>query len=381
MRVLLGVPWDGSAGGVSAVVGRLAAYLESSGHRAVFLLPGDERRTARTTTSWGFDGYRVPLRSPGHTLRARSAYWTTLPAVLSRLRTIIQRERIDVVNLHYPTDLFAPLARCRRRLDIRLVISIHGADLFPDGRAPRYRHPGVRALLRAADSVVAPSRAFLDASAAQQPDIAAKGTAIHNGVDVSEFASLPETWRESPGPPTVLCIAALTRKKAQDVLLSAFPLVLREHPDARLVLVGEGPERPALEALSARLDLAQRVQFAGLESREQVVRRLQDARVVVLPSREEPFGLASVEGMMATRPVVASAVGGLPEIVTDGVDGLLVPPEDPAALAAAIARLLGDADLRARLGTAGRQTVHERFRYEHTGAAYLAHFEALLAAR
>jgi glycosyltransferase involved in cell wall biosynthesis len=116
---------------------------------------------------------------------------------------------------------------------------------------------------------------------------------------------------------------------------------------------------PAYEALVAELGISDRFRFLGFtpDVRPAVV----DFDILTLPSLQEPFGRSIIEAMALGAPVVATRVGGVPEIITDGEHGLLVPPDDPAALAEAIDRLLGDAALRARLGAAGRDRVHECF--------------------
>jgi glycosyltransferase involved in cell wall biosynthesis len=370
-------------GGVASVVGGLGTYLEAAGHRVVFLVPGDARRPERFETEWGFPGYKLRLRSPGDRwteVRHQAAFWTSLPKTLAHLRSVIRAEQIDVVNLHYPTDVFAAFAWGHRRLGTKLVVSVHGSDLFPEGRPLRNPHVGLRMLLRASDLIVAPSRTFLEASIAQYGEIDGKGRTIHNGLDVQEFTSVPEEWSDATGPPTIVCVAALTRTKGQDILLSAFHQVLAAYPDAQLAIVGDGPERAALEARARDADLEGHVTFYGRLGRAEVLARLRAAHVAVLPSRSESFGLAAIEAMIALRPVVVSAVGGLREVVTDGQEGLLVPPEDPAALAEALVRVLGDANLRARMAMAGRRKVLTQFRREHTGAEYVKQFQDLVGA-
>jgi glycosyltransferase involved in cell wall biosynthesis len=142
-------------------------------------------------------------------------------------------------------------------------------------------------------------------------------------------------------------------------------------PDAALVLVGDGPERRWLEALATSPLLEGRVRFTGWHAEPR--RHLTTFDVFVLPSRFEGFPLSIVEAMLARLPVVATTVGSVPEAVREGETGLLVPPDDAAALAAALGRLLADPALRSRLGEAGRRLALERF----TAAAMARSFERL----
>ncbi len=153
--------------------------------------------------------------------------------------------------------------------------------------------------------------------------------------------------------PTLAFAGRLMAAKALDVALSALALV----PDVRLVIVGDGPDRAALERQRDALGLGDRVRFLGGLGRDGVLRVFRAADAVLLSSRWENFPHVVVEALAVGTPVIASAVGGVPEVVRDGENGLLVPAGDSEALAAAIRRLLGDDELRARLAAAAAPSV------------------------
>ena len=186
---------------------------------------------------------------------------------------------------------------------------------------------------------------------------------IPNGVPDAELEPLPRPF----AGPTIGSVGRLDRQKGYDVLLHA----LADLPEAALVLVGDGPEREPLEALAQDLGLQDRVRFAGWQAEPR--RHLTTFDVFALPSRFEGFPLAIVEAMLAELPVVATAVGSVSEAVRGDETGLVVPPDDPAALAAALRRLLADPPLRLRLGEAVRRLALERF----TAAAMARSFERL----
>jgi L-malate glycosyltransferase len=165
--------------------------------------------------------------------------------------------------------------------------------------------------------------------------------------------------------------------KAFDVLLAAAPEVARATPDVRFVLLGDGPLMRTLRAQAAALGLDGRVIFAGHVPDVRPYLRAMD--VFVLPSHAEGLPMALLEAMAAGLPVVASAVGGVPEVVREGVEGLLVPPGAPAPLAAALSRLAADGPLRAAMGTRGRARVAEAFSIEATGPRYVALYSELSA--
>ena len=191
---------------------------------------------------------------------------------------------------------------------------------------------------------------------------------VYNGVDLHRYdhqepcCTLREEYGLSPDSQIVGCVARLEAEKGHRTLLEAWPAVLARVPEARLLVVGEGSLRDDLERQAAQLGIADRVVFAGRRDDIPAVTAALD--VAVLPSYREAQGLVVLEAMALSRPIVASNVGGIPEMIEDGVSGLLVPPHDPAALADAIARLLLDHPLADTLARNGHDVVHERFSAE-----------------
>lgn len=188
---------------------------------------------------------------------------------------------------------------------------------------------------------------------------------IYNGVDLSRYdhqeacCTLPTEYGMEPGSQIVGVIARLEPEKGHPTLLEAWPQVLRAVPDAYLLIVGDGSRREALEARARELRIAHRVVFTGRRDDVPAVTAALD--VAVLPSYREAQGLSILEAMALSRPVVASNVGGIPEMIADGVTGLLVAPHDARALADAITRLLRDHPYADTLARAGHDLVHDRF--------------------
>ncbi len=376
-------PWVDELSGVGSVVKYLGEHLAARGHRVVFFSSAGEG-PLRLTRRWEFDAFECGMRNPmveGHLVKSLVAGGIYLPSVLRSLFKVVRSRRIHIVNVHYLLSSFVYFGLYRRVCPgrVRLVSSIHGADLIPPpGTSLRYPQP-LRLLLRTSDAVVAPSRSFLDDARARFPEINARGVVIHNGISLGQFQ--PEGGSTDNGRPSILCIAAHNEKKGLDTLIEAFHQVTQEEPDTSLVLVGEGPLRSGLEAIVRRYGLQERVKFLGLQARAEIARLLGDCAMLVLPSRAEPFGLVLAEAMAARRPVAATTVGGIPEVVEHEKTGLLVPPDRPDALAAAILRLLRSPDLRQRLAAAGYERVSRRFSAERMGAAYEALFDRLLSER
>ena len=186
------------------------------------------------------------------------------------------------------------------------------------------------------------------------------------GIDVAAVISeaIPTRPIRPPlsSPPTVAYAGRLVREKGVDLLLRAFSIVLRQVPDASLLIAGEGPERERLIGLISDLNLVSNVRFLGHLSQSEMERQFSTAWVQVVPSRwEEPFGLVAAEAMMRGNAVVGSAVGALPEIIQDDKTGFLVSPGDSAGLARSITRLLNNRELAETMGRGGRKLALARF--------------------
>jgi L-malate glycosyltransferase len=181
---------------------------------------------------------------------------------------------------------------------------------------------------------------------------------VPNGLDLDRFTAAAHR----PSTQRIAIVANLRPEKGHDTLIDAAPAVLARFPGATFDVVGAGPEREALVARARARGVAQAFAFSG--HAEDVLAHLREADVFVLPSRTEAFPNAILEAMAAGVPVVASAVGGILEVVRDDVTGLLVPADRPDVLAHRVNRLLGESLLRERLAAAGRALVVERYSFE-----------------
>jgi glycosyltransferase involved in cell wall biosynthesis len=334
---------DVVGGGEESLLG-LAAALDRRRHRVLGSVPA-EGEVASRLRALGVPVSAVPL--------PRLRPWT-MPGVvvgLWRLRALLARERVVLVHAHGSRGaLYAGLAA--RTLGIPLVWHVRVADADPS------LDP---LLARLATAIVANSSATA-ARLRRVRGAAGRITVVPNGIDLARFAPRPPdpalraALRLDPALPVVGYFGRLEHGKGVDLLLDAAALVHTKLPVAFL-LVGDGPLRVSLTERAASAGLP--VVFAG--RRDDVPELLRLCQVVVLPSRQEAFGRVLVEAMASEVPVVATSVGGIPEVCTDGVTGILVPPEDPDALAVAIALTLADqAATAARVATAAAD-VRARF--------------------
>jgi glycosyltransferase involved in cell wall biosynthesis len=219
-------------------------------------------------------------------------------------------------------------------------------------------------LVRLATRAIAISEA-VRARLRRWPGACGRCAVVPNGIDLAAFAPArpPGSVRESlglcPADRVIGTVGRLVPFKGHGYLLEAFAQLRQRHPGIRLLVVGDGPERDALERQARDLGIAGDVRFTG--HREDVADLLAAIEVFVLPSLAEHFGRVLLEAMAMERPVVATDAGGVPEVVAENVSGLLVPPADPAALARAVSRLLTDSALARAMGRAGRRRVEAHY--------------------
>jgi glycosyltransferase involved in cell wall biosynthesis len=370
--------------GVGTLVAELARQLRAAGHEAVALVreapsqPGvvavggrklffpwsAARAVRRAAEGRPFDvihvhesdGVLVVLRQRLARLFGRAAGKARLVATL---QVSYRRERWAV----------RPVTACGR------VVSRPARSewIFRWFRAPFHALLG-RITVRLADAVVAPSAAT---ARELEEDYGARSVAvIPNGIAPSDALTSGGEVRGKTAE-TVLFVGRLRTRKAVAVLVEAFAAVVRERPQARLVLLGDGEQRAALEAQIARLGLGAAVDLAGAVPRAATADWLRRADVFCLPSTYEGFPLAILEAMAEGLPVVATRVAGVPEAVEDGASGLLVVPEDDRALATALLALLGDPERRRAFGARGRALLAERFAIDAVCARHLELFARL----
>jgi len=272
--------------------------------------------------------------------------------------------RPDVIHTHmYRADIVGTKAA------ITLAESGHHRPyVVSTVHSSRVRSAADREILRALtpqmDQLIAVSRSIERKIVDEHRD-GAPVRLIYNGVDLDRYdhqepcCTLRDEYGMEPGSQIVGVVARLEPEKGHQTLLDAWPLVLRDVPDAYLLIVGEGSRRDFLEQRAQANRVAHRVVFTGRRDDVPAVTAALD--VAVLPSHREAQGLSILEAMALSRPVVASDVGGIPEMIEDGITGLLVPHDRPDALAAAIVRLLTDHSLADTIARAGHDLVHDRF--------------------
>jgi L-malate glycosyltransferase len=337
-----------SLGGGERIVLRLAALLPRYGYRVSILTFFIHPESSVFAILPPCPIYTLPLR--------RTYDFTALRGALE-LRRFIREQKIQIVQTFFESsDIWAGFV-AKVMSGARLIWSRRDMGILRTGK----HRVAYRLMAGTPDAVFAVSEQVRRHCIEVDRIDPARVQTIYNGLDLADWGRAVAPAKTA-GEFLIATVGNIRRVKGHDVLLRAAAIVVAEFPGARFSIAGEMLEADyfaELQALVGELQLGERIHFAGgvTDLRE----HLSSADVFVLPSRSEGFSNAIVEAMAASLPVVATDVGGNAEAVTDGVSGFVVPSEDPAALAAAIVRLLVDPMLASRMGAAGKGMVAERF--------------------
>jgi len=299
-------------------------------------------------------------------------------ALASKMAEVARMKRLDVLHVHYaiPFGAAALLAKqIAADQDLKVVTTLHGTDITLVGNNASFR-PVTALTIERSDAVTAVSD-FLEAETRRQFGISRPIDVVYNFVDPARHVPQRATPRGRRAEP--LTIVHVSNFRPVKRLVDVVEIFARIHAalDARLVLVGDGPDCAVAQERAARLGVADRVTFTGVVDR--VAPILNGADLFLLPSQTESFGLAALEAMASGVPVVASDVGGIPEVVENGRCGYLAAVGDVEAMARLAIALLRDRDRWAAFSAAARARVIERFHYRNLVPRYEAIYERVSA--
>ena len=359
VRIALFCPSFGQVGGIETKAQILIAAFRTAGHEVAVLARGE---SAASSLHADVPVVRLPyhqLPRRGRHVARHIRFARALPGTVGALRRATREAKADVV-LTLAVSSYAPYA-----------IGLAGAApvvLSLEGGGPGFtRNPRVmRWALRRAVRVVAVASSLARTVSVLAPEVGPRVIVIPNGVEPERFAAGPAFVHPRP---YVLAVARLSHEKGVDVLLDAFAAL--GVADVDLIVAGDGPERSRLAAQRDALGLRSRVHFLGGVDHERLPALYRGAALVACPSRWEGLPLVCLEAMASGRAVVATAVDGTPDAVVDGESGVLVPPDDPPALARAIETVLRKRGWADDLGARGVALVRERFDWRRIAARYL----------
>lgn len=350
----------GATGGDAVVVSQLRCVQQAAGTRTSVLTsncPDVDDAPGLHRTGLRLQQHQLDVISPRRVL---SLLVTAVHAWF-----LLRRLRPDVVHVH-AVDLGAAIAPACLLLGVPRVVTLHGTcignDLFPPAKQrleALLLRAGGYAVVMTVDPTTVPALRGAGAEGARP---------VLNAVPLDQPARRPVAGGATAQDP-LLFVGRLERVKGVDVLLDALALLARAGHHPHLDVVGEGSEREALAAQAARLGLTGRVRFLGRLAPAEVAELRRGATALVLPSRYEGLALVLLEAWASGLPVVTTDAGAVPEVCRDGVDSLVVPVGDAAALAGALERLLADPAAAARRAGLARRTAEERHSYPALAAA------------
>jgi N-acetyl-alpha-D-glucosaminyl L-malate synthase BshA len=317
------------------------------------------------------------VSSPQHPLIPHGEFTLALASALAEVGA---RHALDVMQVHYALPLATSALLARELMGKsapRLVTTVHGTDVLTLGMDPAF-HPMVRLALQRSDAATAPSRFLAHATESNFGLAENSVEVISNFVDTARFHPVDVSSRPTFWPEKVKVITHSSNfrsLKRVDLVVRIFARVKAELP-CKLVLIGDGPERAAVEQLVQELELQSSVHFLG--EQQDLVPWLLASHVFVLPSEIESFGLSALEAMSCGVPVVATTTGGIPEVVVDGVTGFLHPVGDVEAMAQSTLRLLQDEPLHRRFAVQARTHAVDRWRGDLTLDAFEMLYRRLL---
>jgi glycosyltransferase involved in cell wall biosynthesis len=373
--VLFVLPWSlRFIGGVNQVITNLAQQMRDAGRFEPLVLMADwdasepvfEEIHGLRTVRWQVRPYERTLG-----FKARLAYSLWERRFRKQFAHFCREQDVQAVNLHYPGGMAFTFERVLQATGSHapLLLSFHGTDVSNLASLDAGRKDDWRRLLERCGAVVTCSQE-LGKRIEAALDVALRYQVIYNGVDADTFARTVV----APRPPErglILHVGKFDHNKGQDVLIDAFARIADEFPGTVLRLVGgSGSHLDSLRAQAAHLDMAGRVEFLTDIPYADMPSHFAAATAFAFPSRQEAFGLVLLEAGACKLPVVASRVGGIPELIHDRSTGLLVEPGDAAALAQALRTLLSDPPLARQLGLRLSERVAADFSWANTRRRY-----------
>jgi N-acetyl-alpha-D-glucosaminyl L-malate synthase BshA len=377
----IGITCYPTYGGSGVVATELGIELAALGHEVHFISYSQPfRLTGRET---GIFYHEVPVSN--YPLFEFPPYDL---ALASRMAEVAEYYHLDILHVHYaiPHSVSALLARqmlAERGKHLPFVTTLHGTDITLVGMDRSYL-PITRYAIQQSDGVTSIS-SYLKEVTETSFGITRPIEVVHNFVNCDVYKPFAENERDlrasarakfaAPGEFLLMHLSNFRPVKRVADVVQIFARVARELP-ARLALIGDGPDRSTAEWLAHSLGIHDRIHFLGKQDRVNELLPLAD--LMLMPSEMESFGLAALEAMACQTPAIATTVGGVPELIDDGINGLLFPVGDVEAMGAASIALLNDPERHLAMRKAARKTAQDRFCSTRILPRYVAYYEALL---
>ncbi len=339
-------------GGIEVLAAQFLPAMRERGYEYLVVSSQDDGSLPPSTT---YDG--IPVR--------RFPFWQSLANIdeLANVRQQVAKLKRsfapDLIHINgVGRDNFFHLVTATA-YHAPILVTLHG-EWVPQADAI------VKTTLESADWITGCSKAILLKARELAPAIIPRSSVIYNAVAQPPVCPAPPAMQSQ----RVLCLGRLSKEKGFDLALSAFALVVKQHPRAHLIIAGNGPERAALATQAVDAGLSELVEFIGWVAPENVPALINTATVSMIPSRTESLPVVALQAAQMARPVIGTRVGGLPEIVADQQTGILVDKEDPQSLADATAFLFDHPEIASRMGQAARDRAQRDFDWKRHLNAY-----------
>lgn len=366
-------------GGVEVLSNHLIQNLQRQGHEFYIVTSNINRRDLVEP----FDILPVPI----HRFPFRSAFanhdFSKIKEIVNTLDELLHTCKPDLIHLNSQgISLFflELLLKNNPNLLIPLIFSLH-SPVWPPHLDRNTRDPAQDLLTRylfRASRVTAVSQAIFQDVTEMTPAIAPRTSLILNGLPLPNLEPTPLPF----DPPRLLCIGRVVREKGFDLVVGALAQLRTHFSEVRLIVAGNGPELLTLHQQIAALGLSSAVDLLGWIAPEQIPALINTCTAVIMPSRwEEPFGLVALQASQMARPVIASKVGGLPEVVGDQMTGLLIEPDNLDSLTTAISTLLKNPQMAVQMGSTGRLRAQQNFNLDQCVHQYDTLYRSVTSAR
>ncbi len=372
-------------GGLEIAVYNIAHQLSQKGHRVTVVSGTSAISYSKKMEEGGICVYRMPFILPRIVLRCgyKRAVLSLLKSIISpliipltliKLGLIIKSIKPDIVNLHYIAENAFFYLVVRKFLKSKFIVNIHGSDIDRCLQRSFFARWLTRITLKEADYVLSNSDYLLCQAKKICPEVAVKSRRVENGIDLKRFDNFDKYKNNSK---YILSIGNISFNKGFDILIKAFNRVHFKCPDLNLLIVGEGSGKTKCEKIVSEFGIGDSVKFLGKIKHSKIPMFLRGCEIFVLPSRKEAFGIVLLEAMAVAKSIVATRVGGVPEVVKEGENAILVEPDSPEDLASGIINVLENPDLAERFGKKSKEIVKE-FTWDKIVDKYIDVYKSLV---
>jgi len=373
MNILIVVPWyKPEMSGVPIAVEKIVKILVKKGNKIIILKPGECNKIKKAGDDESvpiFAFYRRFFYSKEHPVKALIACFVYLIPTIIKLKVFINRNNIDLVAINYPMANDFYFLLLKMMFFKKYLIMAHGSDINLLPEIHWLTRQSIRLIIRKADAFVCCSKKLLKQAEKYIKKLPNCSKTIYIGIDI-EWKNKKSEKRCSIPDRYILTLAWSTPVKGPDIIIKAFAKLIDRYHDIHLVMIGSGPYESEMRELIERLDLSNKIIRLGTINHNHLPDIYRDALFGVIPSRNEGFGQISLEFQLFKKAIIASNVGGLPESITENINGCLVPPEDVDALVERMAYFLDHPNICKEMGENGFKRVVNFFTLEKTGENY-----------